>query len=104
MAAIGPSGLENVKTLVASGADLNYQDSISGNTPLIQAADLNQFDIVYYLLDRGADYKLKNKFGNTVVFDIEMNNIDPKSTGYAWRQKVIEFLRSKGVSVNPKTP
>lgn len=104
MAAIGPGGLDNVKTLLQAGANINYQDPVTGDTPLMQAGDLNQFDIVYYLLEQGADYKLKNKFGNTIVYDIEMNNIDPKSQGYTWRQKVIEYLRSKNISVNPKIP
>lgn len=104
MAAIGPGGLDNVKTLLQAGANINYQDPVTGDTPLIQAADLNQFDIVYYLLEQGADYKLKNKFGNTIVYDVEMNNIDPTSQGYIWRQKVIEYLHSKGISVNPKVP
>ena len=102
MQAIGPENFENITLLVEAGADVNYQDPITGDTPVISAADLNQYDIVYYLIQQGADYRLKNKFGNTIVFAIEHNNIDPYSTGFKWRQKVIEFLESHGITVHPK--
>lgn len=104
MQAIGPGRLSEVKALVDAGADVNYQDPISGNTPMIQAAQINQFDIVYYFLEHGADYRLKNRFGNTVTYFVENNNIDPANQLYAWRQKVIAYLAGKGVTVNPKIP
>ena len=102
--ATGPFHLEHVKLLLNAGADVNYQNPVTGNTALDLAADLNQFDIVYYLLENGANYNLKNKLGNTVVFQIENNNIDSASSNYVWRRKVIEFLRSKDIQVNPRIP
>lgn len=104
MQAMGPSRLPIIKQLVEAGADVNYQDPVTGDTPAMGAADLNQFDAVYYLLEHGADYAIKNKSGNTIVFQIDNNNIDPQSPLYAWRQKVIEFLRSKGIPINPRIP
>jgi len=63
---ISPGKLEYVKLLVENGANLNAQDSV-GNTPLIAAIILNQFEIAFYLLDSGADKSLKNNFGNTAL-------------------------------------
>lgn len=108
MAATILGGLENVKLLVHAGANVNYVRSADRVTPAISAAELNQYDIVFYLLENGADYaaEIPTYRGsvNGIVWCIENNNIDPSSPGYQWRQKVIEFLRSKGVIVNPKTP
>lgn len=94
----------NVHALIESGADLNYRRDSGIETPLIAAAELNQWEIVYALLMAGADYKLENRWGNTVVYFIEHNSIGAPSELFQWRQKVIDFLRGKGVSVNPAVP
>jgi ankyrin repeat protein len=108
MAATIPGGLKNVKLLVEAGADVNYVEAVGKITPAISAAELNQYDIALYLLEHGADYaaKIPTYQGrvNGIVWCIENNNIDPNSPLYQWRQKVIDFLRSKGVTVNPKIP
>ena len=108
IAAIGPGGFENVKLLVKAGADVNYASPVDGTTPATDAAGLNQYDIVYYLLQNGANYaaEVKTYQGpkNGLVWTIENNNIDPNSQLYQWREKVIEFLGSKGLTVNPKIP
>ena len=101
--AIGQFNRNNVRALIDAGADLNYQDS-SGETPLIFSAELNQWDIVYDLLTTGADYSIKDNTGYTIVYSIENNNIDTENELYKWRQKVISFLRKRGVTVNPKIP
>lgn len=93
----------NLKILIDAGANLNYQER-HGETPMIFASNLNWWDIVYMLLEAGADYAIPNTWGNTIVYHIESYPIDPKSEGYRWRQKVIAFLRERGVEVNPKVP
>jgi ankyrin repeat protein len=107
-AAIGPGGLETVKILVQAGANINYAEPIGGNTPLTMAAGLNQYDIVYYLLEQGADYtaKLPTYKGqvNGLVWSIESTNIDSESPLHVWQDKVVEFLRSKGIAMKPKVP
>ena len=99
--AIRPSGEAQLNMLIAAGADLNFQTR-TGSTPLHKAAGLNQFQQVYRLLEAGADYTIKNKPGYTFVNRLENNNIDSKSDGYQWREKVIKFMRDKGVEVNPR--
>lgn len=101
--AIVPVGNDNLRRLIASGADINYRD-VSEETPLIAAAGGNKYDKVYILLAAGADYKLTDVWGKTIVRNIEHNGFD--KTGYLgpWRDKVIDFLRQHGVEVHPRSP
>lgn len=99
--AIMQRNLDTIEILVDNGADINHRNS-HGNTPLIFAAGLNHHHIVYRLLELGADYSITNNWGNTVTYPIENNNISTSSEGYEWRQKVIVFLRERGVEVNPR--
>lgn len=93
----------NVKALIKAGADLNYC-AAGGDTPVMAAAALNQWEVVYYLLEAGADYKITDRWGYTVTYFIESNGIVAPSELYNWRQKVVDFLKDKGVSVNPAPP
>lgn len=68
------------------------------------AAATAQFDIVYKLLQAGADYTITDNFNTTLVYSIENNNINPQHEQYQWRAKVIEFLHGKRVKVNPRIP
>lgn len=54
-AAISKSNLDSVKLLVEHGADVDAPDRF-GCYPLAMAADQNDFKIVLYLLEAGADY------------------------------------------------
>lgn len=53
--ASGSGNLEFVKILVENGADINYMNEYD-RTALAEAAMLDNFDIVLYLLEKGADY------------------------------------------------
>jgi len=66
--AIGVKGSDNrpaMLILLDSGADINFSPvgekilgmSMGGITPVLVAADLGRFDVVYELLLRGADYR-----------------------------------------------
>lgn len=94
----------NVQALIHAGADLNYKRAAGSETPMMAAAALNQWKIVYALLTAGTDYALKNRWGNTVTYYIENNNIVADTAQFQWRQEVIKFLENKGVTVSPKTP
>ncbi|MGI9229664.1 MAG: ankyrin repeat domain-containing protein, partial [Gammaproteobacteria bacterium] len=48
-----------IMILLDHGADINKGD-ISGNTPVMNAVSKGRFDVVYLLLNNGADYNLKN--------------------------------------------
>lgn len=103
VAAANPYGKANVPLLIKAGADLNHQDN-DGQTPLMGAAGSNQYDVVYELLKAGANYRLKNKWGNTVKWDISNSEQNMAKSGAAgvWLEKVIDFLKTKGF-ISPDT-
>jgi ankyrin repeat protein len=90
--------LDNITTLMDSGADLNFRDR-TGSTPVMRAASTLRYDLVYRMLKAGADPTVKNRWGNTLTFFLKLNNVDPKHELYQWRAKVIELLQAKGIEI-----
>jgi ankyrin repeat protein len=90
--------LEHLKMLIAAGADLNSQDR-NGLTPMMTAAMANRYDMVYIMLEAGADPTIKNKWGSTILFQIRTIRTDPEHSLYQWRTKVVELLKAKGIDV-----
>ena len=69
---------------------------------MMTAGGRGDFDVVYTLLERGADYKIKNNAGRTlanIVADAE-GSLIPKAE--LERLKVVEWLESRGVAVEKK--
>jgi ankyrin repeat protein len=92
---------EHTTLLLASGANINVQLPLSGWTLLMQAIGSNgDYKLVYQLLQKGADYTLKTKEGKTLADVVRTRAIAPNSDQYIWREKVLEYLRSKGVKVD----
>ena len=87
---------ESLDLLIKAGADIDHADA-TGETPLIYAASLNWFDSVYYLLEAGADYR-KKQYGRDVTYEIIHTSVDPESDLGKWREKVIDWLRQRGVT------
>lgn len=92
---IGRLRPKHVQMLIAAGADLDCQNR-DGVTPMIAAVTINQYEMMYAMLQAGAKPELKNKYGNTILYFIRDNRISPKSEGFKWRAKVIELLKVKG--------
>lgn len=93
--------IENMNMLIDAGADINFQNR-AGTTPLIFAAGQNHYHVAFILLKSGADFRIRENTGNTVVYSIENNTfVESLDTG-GWRAKVVEFLRERGVEVSPK--
>jgi len=90
--------LDQVKLLIKSGANLNWQDR-NGDTPLMLAVIANQYASAYAMLEGGADPMIKNNSDCTVVTFIKMIRTIPNSETYKWRTKVIAFLDRKGIDV-----
>jgi ankyrin repeat protein len=59
--------IEDVKKLLAAGININWQDSKSGDTALIEAVLNGREEIVKLLLDAGVDTDLRNKEGKTAL-------------------------------------
>jgi len=91
--------LEQLKMLINAGANLNSYDKDSF-TPMMIAAILNRYDMVYIMLEAGADPAVKTTAGTTIVDTINLIRTDPKSDLYQWRAKVIKALEARGIVVN----
>lgn len=63
---------EHMKLLIAAGADIDFQDGLDGvgSTPLVFAARNRSFDAVLFLLENGADPRIKNSYGADLSFHI----------------------------------
>ena len=97
--------LENVRILSEAGADINHQDLI-GQTPVVTAAAINNYDMVYYFLEKGADITLKNKWGKDLVERIKQfghRGIRKGSEQYTWYLRVMEELEHRGVPIRDRT-
>lgn len=93
-------GGDSINMLLKYGADPNVQES-RGNTPVIMAAGLGRYDIAYVLLNNGADYSLKNDFGENLLDRIaSMRNVFVSGSAQEKSLKqVINWLSERGVKV-----
>jgi|GEM_PF-1291040 len=89
----------NIGILIQAGANLQLRDS-EGGTPLIMAAAVNRYDVVYKMLDAGADPTIKTNYGTTIISIIRRTRVDPNSDMWAWRTKVINLLKGRGLDVD----
>ena len=118
---IDDSSLKKIQILVEAGANLNSKAKYGvekGVPPLINAAMLNQFDIVYYLLRQGADPMLKadpldipmrsssKNDGLSLIHLIEQSNelMSRKGKQYKYLRKCAKFLKKKGIKVDVSKP
>lgn len=83
--------------LINAGADVNIQGK-QGKTLMHVACILLRFDLVYKLLNLGADYTIKESRGYNLAAEIASGYslVRKDSEAYVWMQKVIEWLDKKG--------
>jgi uncharacterized protein len=97
--AIFGGGFDNVKLLAQYGADLNSVDR-HGRTPLTLAASAAEFEVLYYLLENGADYLKVTQpgymFFNTFRDKTPEFYEKRKAEWGAWCRKAREWLRERG--------
>ena len=93
-------GKERIELLLSSGADINARNSF-GSTPAMTAVGRGDFETAYYLLDKGSDYQIKNKAGETLVDRIadKLGAMRPGSNGEKWQLKIVNWLERRGVKV-----
>jgi len=82
--------------LIENGANLDAVDS-NGDTPMIVAAGLGRFDLVYLMLEAGADASIANENGYTLSDAVNQKNgaLIPGSESEVWRSKVASRLRDE---------
>lgn len=99
------SPLDKVKTLVEAGADVNYVNEFN-NFPLLQALVQEHYDVVLYLLEKGADFnkilidrsKFNAKGKKIYIGDYLREKLLPLDTKeYKQKMAIVEFLRKKGI-------
>jgi uncharacterized protein len=97
--------LKRVKILVNAGADINHQ-TMSEITPMIKASLINQYHIVCYLLNTGADPALKDNGNSTIVDYMKQsyNAMDHKNKLYGYLLKAAQLIRKKGMKVDLEAP
>lgn len=97
--AIIHSRMEQVRLLTEAGANLNHQDA-SKRTPIDQAASINNYTMVLFFLENGADPTLKDKWGYDLASHIERfgyRGIDRGKQNRDDYDKVVEILKGRGL-------
>ncbi len=100
--AIYHGNFENVKLLIASGADIHLKTEIVGAGSLVNEAVVhNRCDIALYLINLGLDYNAKFTYADGSeggILSILRNDIyDLDSEQYKNKMKLVEFLQTKGL-------
>ena len=83
---------DRMKLLLDHGADVDAPNS-SGATAAVVLARLNNFEMVHYLLERGADWQ---KSGGSIALNTQEKDIGNAAV-LQWQLKVKHLLQSKGV-------
>jgi hypothetical protein len=99
-----------VELLVKNGADINYQNEYK-QSALSRAAILQQYNVVLFLLQNGADYAspIFYRFGNSFPYNPEEdtpmylvdilreNLFEIDSNEYKYKMQIVDFLKTKGI-------
>jgi ankyrin repeat protein len=94
--AISRSRVANAKLLIAAKADVNHQDATE-SCPLLRAAERGEYEIVYALLEAGADFRQRNKAGVDLVGWVALSKEDEftQETSRMWFLRTVDLLRKK---------
>jgi len=99
------SPIDKVKVLVEAGADVNYENDLSGFA-LKEALMMENYDVVLYLLKNGADYtkviidraELTKNGEKLYIVDVLRRDTYPlKSNKYKQKMEIVAFLKKNGV-------
>lgn len=124
--AIRHKSIKQVKEAVKTGADINERPGSEKISPLMEAADGGNVEIIRFLLEKGADGGLRDRYGRTALFYVNSleslvilleNRLDPDAKddknltilmkiidneNFDKRAQAVKLLIEKGVSINEK--
>ncbi|HLB41696.1 MAG TPA: ankyrin repeat domain-containing protein [Gammaproteobacteria bacterium] len=103
--AAGVGRMEWLAYLVEKGANVNYQYSLLGSTPLMVAVKFNQVAVVEFLLSNGANVYIKrtnNEDALTIAKDIGNPKMLEMLDKHLNRLKLEQYIRSKQVTADYK--
>ena len=83
-----------IKILLQHEADVNPKIIDS-------AAGMNGYHAVYLLLETGSSFTINRK-PSSLLERLENRAVHPDDPEYIWRDKVVAFLRERGIEVTPK--
>jgi len=87
---------DRLDLLLNAGADINARSGLG--TPVFVAARRGSFDVVYKLLEYGADYQNESATSQTLL-EIALEKkpmMDPSHELHQWLERVITWLESEG--------
>ena len=84
-----------VVALVEAGADIDFTSQYN-RRPLSALAGARMYESVYYLLEQGADWQVKEFIAVTKNIS---GTWDTRVPEYAWYRKTVDFLRKNGVDL-----
>lgn len=95
--------IKAIDLLLQHGANINQQ-VFDGTTALLSSAMQDEYEAVLYLLHKGADFLIPQNTGGTVAYLVHVSNLAKGTRRYDYKEKVRDFLISKGVFFPPDTP
>jgi hypothetical protein len=102
IAAAKTGKLDLVELLVKNGADINYQNEY-GRSALSQAAILQRYNVVLFLLQNGVNYNLPIMYNEIqdktyyLVDELRFFMPDIGSNEHRLKMEIVNFLRNKGI-------
>jgi fucose 4-O-acetylase-like acetyltransferase len=89
-AAVISGDVEAVKSIIASGADLNEKEPAGGSSPLMTACVFGKTEIVQVLIESGADLNVTNNDGSTALH----------TAAFFCRTEIVKALLNKGIDTS----
>jgi len=93
--------MDDIKTILEYGADLEFPRDSAGQSPLMLAISANRYDVANYLIKRGA--KLKSAYGNEYEYsalNVLARSMKDKSRNEMKELDLARKLMSSGLSAN----
>ena len=84
--------VDSIETLLLLGADVNLKDSFFQHTSLHVAARYGQYEVAKVLLENGADFRMKDKVGNTPL-DKALESAEPGRESPIGKRKIANLIR-----------